>query len=279
MYEIVKVGIPIRECDITDEFINCINELKTNPDCVGISLVGYPGSYSDIINQNVEYKSSPAGHEYIFKHLRIQSYIDTFDPCCITTLENLWRIPDLHGMYRNQSFLTDILIMILNTSHIKTRFKKVFIFSQGSPLCHDGITEELLLKSNLKIIDTKSSIDICNDAFYDLLNKRNLSNIKVINRDYWKEFIFNEISAGIESEKLHVFPLIHNLYNLNLKIPLIDHFFTTLEKYLKPTDIVFSIYIDSTDVIIKEFNFEEYRDYIMFYKDNTKTNTFGILKL
>ena len=273
MYKIIKVGIPIRECDISDDFINCVNEIKTDPSCIGISLVSYSG---DIIN-NGEYNCAPAGHNYIFSQLPMVKYYNTFHPKCITCLEHFWDISDFNGMYRNGDFLTDILILTLNKYYKETGFKKVFIFSQGSPLYADGITDSLSDKVDLGIIDTRSSLEICEEIFNKLLKDDGLKHINVITGDYWKDFLYNN-ETTINNGTLTIFPAINNVYNVNIKMPLVEHFFINMKRVLDKNDIIISVHIGVSGNTVKKFAVSDYHNHLHEYTTTSKPHIFAVLK-
>lgn len=274
MYKVIKVGIPIRECDISDEFINAVNELKTDSSCIGITTVGYSGDIAD----NAEYNCAPAGHNYIFSQMPFVKYNYKLNPECITYLENFWGIQDFNGMHRNADFLTDVLLMTLDKHHKETGFKKVFIFSQGSPLYTDGITDLLSKKVDLGIIDTKSSLDVCKEIFEQILVSENLKHIKVITGNYWDDFLYKNTTT-IDGGTLTIFSAINNVYNTNVKMPLVDHFFINMRRVLNPNDIIFSVQIGVTENIIKRFSISDYENHIHEYTNIAKPHMFGILKM
>ena len=65
MYEIIKVGIPLQSKDITSEFLNVVDEIKNNPECIAIATVDY---------SDHEMSIAPAGNKLLVDNLQFKQY-------------------------------------------------------------------------------------------------------------------------------------------------------------------------------------------------------------
>lgn len=247
MYKIVKVGIPIQNSDITSEFLDVINSIKTD-NCIGITTVDYCDAIKDNFTYHKDTNSSPAGHRIIFDNLKFNKYHDKFILNRINTLGSIWEITGS----KDKSELTKNLLEIIDKQYDQLKFDTVYIFSTGSPYFMDIFTEGLQLSRDIQIVDTKSSFDIAVESIHNLLNCK----LEPVIRKYNGEFILNN-NPYINLDKLNIFSSINNLYKWKIDIPLVDHFFNTLNNIVDKNAIFFMVSILENEVIIKKMKYYE----------------------
>jgi hypothetical protein len=268
MYNIVKVGIPIQTSNITSEFLDIINIIKTE-NCIGITTVDYYDNINDNFMYHKDTNSSLAGHRIIFDNLKFNKYENKFILNRINTLGSIWEITGS----KDKSELTKNLLDIIDKQYDQLKFDTVYIFSTGSPYFMDIFTEGLQLYRDIQIVDTKSSFDIAVESIHNLLNCK----LEPVIRKYNGEFILNN-NPYINLDKLNIFSSINNLYKWKIDIPLVDHFFNTLNNIVDKNAIFFMVSILENEVVIKKM---KYYDAELVYKnesENTIPFIIGICK-
>ena len=259
MYNIVKVGIPIQTSDVTPEFLTVINNIKTQ-NCIAITTVDYCDNLTDNFIHHTDTISSPAGHRIIFDNLKLCKYENKFISKCINTLGVIWEITgskDKHELAQN-------LLEILDTQYEYLKFDTVYIFSTGSPYFMDIFTEGLQLYRDIKIVDTKSSFDIAVDSMHNLLGCKP----EPIIRRYNSEFILKN-NPYIDLKKLNIFSSMSNNYKWKIHIPLVDHFFNTLNSIVDKDATFFMVSILENDTINIKLPYHESE---LMYKQQIEKN-------
>jgi hypothetical protein len=265
-YEITKVGIPIREIDVTNKFLQLVQELKTSTDSVAVLTNDYIGD----LTTNFDYISSLAGHKILFDNFKIQKCNGTLKFNILNTYGDLWKIKR-DNVSREPNAITDALLAFLDTQHKILNFKQVYIFSPGSPFVLDMFTSFIPKRRALNVIDARSSIYISADAMSE-----RLQNDKVSIRSYIDDFInkkYQGLRAGI-----NVFGGVSNKYDHNTGVPMITHFFQELRKLLDSDDVFMYTSINNKDVDLTVLTFKEAQDQIDYFSNTDKVLTFGVAK-
>jgi hypothetical protein len=227
MYEIIKVGIPLQTKDITDEFLNIVEEIKTSKDCIALTTVDY-------WQGEIDY--APGGNYFLLDNLEFKPYNDILLLNCINTMGVLW------GDVRDIPNLVNNLIIILNNEHQRLKFKKVYILAGGSPLCGDSITLCLSrVRNDLKIVDTKSCVEVA----------YSVSNLTTpwIETDYVKLCIKDGNKYIPDISKINIFICLQKWYEYN-NVHVLNSFFKDIKQYYNGDDIFQIVNIKSETCII-----------------------------
>jgi hypothetical protein len=265
MYEIIRVGIPIRECDITESFINIVNEIKTSPDCIALCTVDYGGD----VTKHSEYISSPAGHKILFDNIPFVKFNGKFTANSINTIGFIWQIRQDGGLPREGNFVVNYLLNFLD-NHI-SKYKKVYMFTTGSPHFYDMFTFYIKKVRPVSIIDTCSAITLCSNKMSEI------TNLPVIDRSYLVDFIDNKNNTIIPNV-INLFGAISNNYTPNISMTLIDHFFMNMKKHLSPNDMFYYSYVNNTEVELEIISFQEALNNIEYFSTTDKILTYGVYK-
>jgi hypothetical protein len=254
MYEIIFMGIPCRECDVTEEFLETITEIKTG-NCFAITLTDYP-----IFDGHSEAINSIYGHTIIFNNIEFIKYHGTYIKNKINTMGDVWQ-----NHNRNPQNISNFLLEQFDLFFEKNPFDKVVILTPGSPTI-DILPSVLTNIRPIKIVDIKSPITIAAESM----------DPNYIIRKFDKEFIREE-NAMIYPEKVNIFYAISGSYNSTDNKDRIDLFFEYMKKYLKPTDDIFYAYVGET-VEVKKIKFSNFLDYTDYFSLNVDHLTFGVFK-
>jgi hypothetical protein len=184
-YEIVRIGIPIKREHITDEFLEVLTDLKSNPETIGVVTTSHsPGSK--------EYENAPAGGKLLLGH--------TLHDCSFIWTAN-----------RDPKVAILKLVEHLNSLHAELNFKKVYMFAAGSPNYSDSITLMLRQLCPITVIDSPSSVDL---AIAEM--KKVLGDVEVDIRNYHYDFIIKD-NKYVDSTKLGVWSCLQQGYEVNGK--------------------------------------------------------------
>jgi hypothetical protein len=267
MYEIIRVGIPIRECDVTETFLNVIKEIQVSKDCIAITTIDYTGD----LNNNGDYVSSPAGHDILFKNLKF--YLPenpVLKHNVINTLGFIWQIKNENNEERDPKLIISILYNLLDRQFENLKFKKVYVFTTGSPHHYDLFTYGGKEVRPLSIIDTYSSIIITKTELEKKYSK------PVIVRHYENDFIKGNNKCLINNH-INLFPAISNNYKPNINLPLIQHFFNSLDNLLNDNDIFLYCYVNKNGAEINKLSFKEAKTKINYFSESNLLMTYGVL--
>ena len=259
MYDIIKVGIPLQDKDITQQFLNIIKEIQDSDDCIALTTVDY-------WQGEIDY--APGGNYVLLKNVEFKPYTDTIYKNCINTMGSIW------GGVRDLPTMVKKLLSILDDAHGKINFKKVYILAGGSPLCGDSITEYMLkLRPEMMIVDTPSCIEVAYSA-------TNLTT-EWVETDYVKFCIKDGIKFIPDTTKINIFLCLQKWYEYN-NIHTLNVFFDDMKSYYSPDDIckIVNIKSDICDIQTLTFasaeNMKEkiYNDHkavvILLYKKDLK---------
>lgn len=267
MYEIIRVGIPIRTCDITKSFLDIVEEIKTSSECIAITTVDYDGD----VNTNGDAISSYAGHEILFNNITFRKTINHLEYNIVNTLGYIWDIKTENGEYRDGLTLVKFLYNILDNSHKQLNFKKVYVFTSGSPHHYDLFTSFGKDIRPLSIIDTYSSITITKEHFEKTMEK------PVIVRNYIPEFIAGK-NKTITPNVINLFGSISNHYKPDIGMPVIQHFFENLKLLLSDNDIFMYCYVSKDTAEMKTITFKEALEKIQYFSTLKLLLTYGVYK-
>jgi len=265
-YEITKVGIPIRNVDVTHKFLQVVEKLKASQDCVAVLTTDYFGDLST----NQDYISSPAGHKILQENFVFKKCNGTLKFNLLNTYGDLWKIKK-DNVSREPNAITDALLTFLDLQHNELHFKEVYIFAPGSPFVLDMFTSFIPKRRALNIIDAKSSIHISADAMSQSFN-----NAKISIRSYIDDFIdkkFQGLRQGI-----NVFGGVSNKYDHNTGIPMMSHFFQELSKLLDSDDFFMYTRINDKDVELKVLTFQQAQAQIDYFSNTNEILTYGVAK-
>ena len=265
-YEITKVGIPIREIDVTNKFLEVVEELKISTDAVAVLTADYFGDYTT----NYDYISSPAGHKILVDNFKFQKCNGTLKFNLLNTYGDLWKIKK-DNISREPTAITDALLHFLDEQYKILNFKQVYILAPGSPFVLDMFTSFIPKSRALNVIDARSSIHISADAMCKHINSP-----KVAIRSYIDDFI-NKKYQGLR-DGVNVFGGVSNKYDHNTGIPMISHFFQELKKVLDSDDIFMYTGINEQEVTLKVLTFKEAEDKIDYFSNTNEILTYGIAK-
>ena len=265
-FEITRVGIPIRNTDVTESFLDVIEKIKTGDNCIALMTADYLGLDH---TSNPEYLSAPAGHEILFKILSFEQYDGNLKYGIINTFGRIWNIND--GIQRDGPTIISYLFNFLQQEYKKLKFKHVYMFTPGSPYMYDMFTDFIKRKRALNIIDARSSIHISTTLMSEYLN---------VGRFNIREYVPDFIEGKDPSLKpgLNLFGEISNNYNHNCGMPMIEHFFMSLRNLLEDSDIFLHVNVGSDSVFLKSSTFIEALNNIEYFSNPDKILTYGVYK-
>jgi hypothetical protein len=247
-YEITKVGIPIRDIDINDQFITAVNHAKA---ANAVILISSP------------LEDSPAGSEILKKEFINSSKVlkynvfDTANDAPNTDPKN----------FLKQKVVR--LLRYLDEQHAVLKFDHVYIFSVGSPHLYDIFTDYIPEYRELHIIDAKSSLHVCGEEFSKYLqcNEYSIRNFHV---DFIHKF------ENILHPGLSIFGCIDQIYANQNNTSIVDQFFNTMMQQTNETDKFLIANIHCTGVMIQQFNPKNYKQVLAEHPG--ETFTYGVYK-
>jgi hypothetical protein len=255
MYEIVFMGIPCRECDVTEEFLQNIEEIKSG-NCFAVTLA----DYSNIENNN-EVINSIYGHNILFDNIEfIKYYGGQYIKNKINTMGTLW-----HITVRNPEMICSILLNEFDNFYLKTKFDKVIILTPGSPTI-DILPKSMAKIRPVKIVDIKSPIVIAAEHMSP----------NYIIRKFTKDFLLNG-DPQIYLNVVNVFFALSGSYNNTGNKEKLILFYEHMQNHLDPTDTIFYVYVGET-VIVNKILFSNFLEKIDYFSNNIENLTLGVYK-
>jgi hypothetical protein len=253
MYEIIFMGIPCRECDVTQEFLQTLEQIKTG-NCFAVTLVDYPNTdnHNEVIN-------SIYGHIMLFDNIEFIKYDDKYIKNKINTMGGIW------GINRNPNYICNFLLKEFDNFYANDPFDKVVLLSPGSPTI-DILPPAMNVIRPITIIDIKSPI---------IIAAEHMSSSYVI-RKFDREFLRNE-NPIIYPETVNIFYALSGKYNNTDNTSRITLFFEHMLLCLKPTDDIFYAYVGE-DVVMNKIQFSDFSKYKDYFSSNIDRLTFGVLK-
>lgn len=252
LYEIVRVGVPARKQDVTQSFLDATQNIKTRTDCIGILTV-------DLDNplMKFEYLSAPYGYNYMVSLLQRVPVLPNLTTGVLNTYSNIWQIHS--GNTPSES--VDNLLKYFDDQQKTIGFKTLYIFTCGSPLISDMLTNIISTKRPLNIIDAESPIRICSNIMKDYLNLETY-------------LIHNTIPETIESNMLNVFPGISKNYGININVV-----FDILKTMISETDMfLYSNILEDGSCYVKCMSFKQALEDLSFFENTENNLTYGIYK-
>lgn len=207
-YDIIRVGLPITNDSVTQEFLDIVQQLKDNKDWVGAMTCDYDHTNSRKIK--ADQYSAPAGYKILLDNgfsftrelIRNNKTIGTFG--------SVWKHKTEIGPESAKPVLK-ALFDKLRQQHQINKFTTVVSFTPGSPYVDDVITRTLnhYLSGNLKIIDTKSSSDITSEYLSRKYQR------ECVIRNYCDDFILKH-NESVDANKIHIFSCLQKGYMVSL---------------------------------------------------------------
>lgn len=260
MFEIIRVGIPLRSSDITTAFINVVDDITLSNDCIAVSTVDYSADPT----MDPDYKSAPAGHKFLFNNLYFKQFDNELKFNVVNTMGYIWTMKNPQGQFRDGDFLSLHLLELFERLYQQTPFKRVYMFTPGSPHIMDAFTNSMPKFHPVSVIDTYSSITIIGKAMQKHVNQP----YKL--RHYNMDFIHGPLNKTIMPGYINLFGGISKGYDYNQRTPLVLHFFQELRKILKDTDWFMYSTIKNDDVSLTVIPFKqalEQQDYFLHTDD------------
>jgi hypothetical protein len=252
LYEIVRVGVPARKQDVTQSFLDVIQNIKSKSDCVGISTVDFKNPAT-----RFEYLSAPYGYSHILNSLNTKPVEPNLFSGVLNIYSNVW---DIHSG-KTMSLSVDNLLNYFNDQHKILHFKTLYIFTCGSPFMHDMLTHIISQKRTINIIDAESPIRICSNIMKEYLNIDNY-------------IIHNEIPQKLEDYTLNIFPGISKNYGINIKVV-----FDILKTITSEQDMfLYSNILEDGSSYLNCIKFKEALDNLNFFANTENNLTYGIYK-
>ena len=263
-FEITRVGIPIRKSDVTQSFINVLDDIKNNK-AIALMTADYIGD----VSINTEYLSAPAGHNILFNNFKFEQYDTDLKYGVINTYGKIWTVNN--GVHRDGPVVVSHLLNLLDKEYEKLKFKHVYMFTPGSPYVYDMFTEFIRRKRALNIVDSVSSIHVCAEIMSEYLN---LDRYAI--RQYVPDFI--EKKDPTLRSGLNIFGSISNNYNHNTGIPMIEHFFNSLQMVMTENDMLLYANVDDDSVMLKTASLKDMINNIDYFSNPDKILTYGVFK-
>ena len=266
MYEVYRVGLPIRDIDTSDSFLEVIEKIKTDNKCFGMTTV-------DFNKFTLEQNTAPTGYNLLFKNFKFEPVQEMMKSGIINTYGKIWDIPSENGRFRDHNFLSQKMFEFLDEQYIKTKFSRVYMFTPGSPYIFDLFTNGMRRIRPVSVIDCLSAITICRQ---DMIKNNELCK-KHIMREYTIDFLQNTNRIIVE-DHINIFGSIDNNRNHNTKFPMLYQFFLDMKELLADNDIFMYTTIKSDGVYTKSLTFKEAFDNYNFFANCKDILTYGVYK-
>ena len=179
-YNITRVGLPIIRKTVSDEFLDIVTELKSNPKSIAITV-------SD------DSKNSPEGYRILEQNGIIYKQIDVWESD------------------RDPIKATIKLLTILKQMHSELLFDHVVLFTPGNPYIDDAITKVLLSAyDDIKVVTTKGAPEIAADIVAEL------TGLPTEIRNYYDDFVLNK-NPVLDKTKATILSCMQEMYNVDLQ--------------------------------------------------------------
>ena len=268
MFDLVRVGIPIRDSFISDTFINIVNEIKQSTNCIAVSTVDYTdGKY------NTDYRSAPAGHNILFNNLKFKKFDGKLDYNVINTLGFIWDVQTPAGVNRDSDFISLYLLEFFKKQQDELKFNTVYMFTPGSPHIWDMFTHSMPKYYPVSVIDTYSSLTIVGNKMREYFDNK----IQYKLRHYNMDFI-TQPNKVIYQGVINIFGGIANGYNHNQGIPLVEHFFLEMRKVLLDDDLFLYCTITENETQLTVIPFKNAFEKRNIFSNANDIITYGVYK-
>jgi hypothetical protein len=179
-YKITRVGLPITRTTVTNEFLEIITELKSNPKSIAITVSN-------------DAKNAPEGYRILEQNGIIYKQID------------VWQSD------RDPIKATIKLLTILKQMHSEMLFDHVILFTPGNPYIDDAITKVLLSAyDDIQVVTTKGAPEIAADIVAEL------TGLPTEIRNYYDDFVLNK-NPVLDETKATIFSCLQQMYNVDLQ--------------------------------------------------------------
>jgi len=243
-YKIVRVGIPIKQEHISNEFLKVLDEIQNDPAVIGLVTTSHHPS-------SQEYKNAPAGN----KLLPIDKLAD------YSFIWGTSKTRDLNVIVKN-------LLDHLDSQHNILKFKKVYMFASGSPMCSDSLTLLIGKSRPIDVIDTLSSVDLA------ILEFRNVIGSCAIDiRNYHYDFILKD-NRYVDPNTLNIWTCLQKGYEVNGK-SILEMFLSDMESIIGSDAMFLAVNIgEDNNIVFKETIATARQNVSMFY-NYPKSLVFG----
>jgi hypothetical protein len=178
-YDISRVGLPITNATVSEEFRAIVAKLKHNKNWVGIMV-------SD------DEKNAPAGYR-VLRDIGVDYKIF-----------NVWE------SNRDPAKATISLLSQLKRLHSELLFERAVLFTPGSPYIDDAISKVLLSAyDDIEVIDTKGAPQIAAEFIEEM------TGLQTEIRNYYDDFVLMH-NHHIDRSKATIFSCLQNIYNVSL---------------------------------------------------------------
>jgi hypothetical protein len=179
-YKITRVGLPITRTTVTNEFLEIITELKSNPKSIAITVSN-------------DAKNAPEGYRILEQNGIIYKQIDVWESD------------------RDPIKATIKLLTILKQMHSEMLFDHVILFTPGNPYIDDAITKVLLSAyDDIQVVTTKGAPEIAADIVAEL------TGLPTEIRNYYDDFVLNK-NPVLDETKATIFSCLQQMYNVDLQ--------------------------------------------------------------
>ena len=202
-YNIIRVGLPITNDTVTQEFIDIVDELERNSNWVALTLCDYDTTGT---KTRLDQHNAPAGYKILLDRGFTFSQGQITGPNkIIGTFGYLW-------LNRDPMQTTIKLLQILKSAHAREQFDTVVTFTPGSPYFDDAITKILSSAFNdIRIVDTDSSAQIAATTIGG----------DCVIRAYYDDFVLGK-NKTIDKSKTAIFSCLQHGYNVDMKKVILD---------------------------------------------------------
>lgn len=247
-YDIIRVGLPITNDTVSQEFLDVVDELERNDKWVALTLCDY-----DTTNtiKRIDQHNAPAGYDILLdRGFKFAKNDLTGANKIIGTFGNLWGSRDPMITARN-------LMQIVRNFHERERFDTVVMFTPGSPYFDDAITKILCsVYTDMRVVDTKSSAQIAAEAIGG----------DCVVRAYYDDFVMGK-NPTIDKSKIALFSCLQHGYNVDLK---------SVVTYLEPKEII-TVSLSPSGVKQTRYTYDEFMNVIEAIFNSDETYTFGFV--
>jgi hypothetical protein len=258
-YEIVKIGIPIQQEYVSQEFIDALNDIKHSKECVAISTVEY---------SSMEMNLAPAGNKLLADTLPIEKFDSTLKFHTLNTMGFIWS----RGGSRDIPTMVKELLELLDAQQETLNFKRIYIFGSGSPNCGDSLTTVIkrIRPDQVRVIDTMSSVSIA-------IKKINLP-CKFEERNYHLDFLIKD-NKYVSTDKINLFTCLQKGYEFNIKDkPILETFFEDMDQFFTDDDIFQTVNVGEYDCELNTLSYAEAKTKINELYNHPKALTFAVYK-
>jgi hypothetical protein len=272
MYRVVRVGIPIQSKFVDNKFLEVVKNILTDEGCIGITTSDYPLDGMS----NMDSISSPAGHAVLRKSLSFIRYSGELKSKVINTIGFVWDTSN-----RNMKTISECILNLISKEHSKRAFHTVYLFTPGSPLCGDYITEHLSSITNLEIIDTPSSEQISLNKMREYLGDVDYEFRRFHHYflDPWKRYTPEQslINKQIDPSKLNIFNCLSDSYNID-DTPILVRFLEEISSTLNDDDVFLVTTINENETDLMVLTIKEAKHRISEFRFSKKPFTVGIIR-